>query len=138
WASLLLLGQDGQAGHESLAQSLARGRMCELLAAQGPTVPPELAFTAGLLSSFDLLLGVELERALSDLPIETSLREAVLQGRGALGELVADVKDYQLGRPERAVRSGIGESGLSSAAVESLIWAVEVSNTFSEPWEKAG
>jgi len=138
WASLLLLGQSGNGAGEALVQALSRARMCELLAPQSPMLQPELAFTAGLISSFDLLLDVELEVALRDLPLKASLRAAVLDGHGPLGGLVADVKDFQLGRPEQALRSGSKELALSSAAVESLMWANEVVGSFSEAWPEAG
>jgi len=138
WASLLLLGQGGSTSDESLTQALTRARMCELLATEAPVLSPELAFTAGLLSSFDLLLDVELEVALRDLPLDNSLRAAVLGGQGQLGQLVADVKGFQLGRLEQPLRSGCDVSTLSSVAVASLIWAVGLSSTVSEAWPKAG
>ncbi len=92
----MLIGGKGQATEEELATALTRARTCELVAA---TVAPSLAaeaFTAGLLASFDVLLGLPLEDILRDLPLEEDLRHAILYGEGAPGRLVADVTDFQL------------------------------------------
>jgi c-di-GMP-related signal transduction protein len=138
WASLLLLGQGGGASDEALAQALTRARMCELLATRAGALQAELAFTAGLLSSFDLLLDVDLECALRDLPLDAGLRAAVLGGQGHLGQLVAVVKDFQVGQPERAIGSGEDEAALAAIAAEAMIWAVGLSGAFSEAWLEAG
>lgn len=108
-----------------------RARMCELAAQAVYPSPTESAFTAGMLSSFDVLLQVPLEEVLRDLPIDDDLRTALLDQEGPLGRLVADVADYQLGRPEQATRSGLADAVLSSAALEALLWSVEMTSTVS-------
>jgi len=131
WVSLLLLGSKGQASEEELTVALARARMCELVAETRDPSLSERAFTAGMLSSFDMLLDVALEDVLQELPLDGNLRCAVLEGAGPLGRLVYDVVDFQLGRPEDATRSGLEVAALSSAALEALMWAVEMTSTFS-------
>jgi len=128
WMSLLLIGGKGQASEEELTVALARARMCELVAEATDRELSETAFTAGMLSSFDILLDVALPDILRDLPLDDQLLAAVLEGHGPLGRLVHDVADFQLGHPHQATRSGIDAAVLSSAAVEALMWAVEMTS----------
>lgn len=139
WLSLLLIGSNGEASDEELSMALTRARMCELAARSVASSLSETAFTAGMLSSFGVLLDMVLEDALRDLPLDDSLRRAVLDADGQLGQLVADVADFQLGRPDDATRSGLDGAVLSSAALEALIWAVELSSACSgDAWTAAG
>jgi c-di-GMP-related signal transduction protein len=131
WVSLLLLCGKGETSEEELSTALMRARMCELAAG---TVDPKLsesAFTAGMLSTFDVLLQIPLEDVLRYLPLDDELQKAVLEKEGPLGRLVADVADTQLGRLEDATRSGLTDAVLSSTAVEALVWSVEMTSTVS-------
>ncbi|HUY23322.1 MAG TPA: EAL domain-containing protein [Acidimicrobiales bacterium] len=131
WVSLLLIGGKGQASDEELTTALTRARTCELVAETVDRSLSATAFTAGLLASFDVLLGVPLEDILRDLPLDDGLRRAILDAEGTLGRLVADVADFQVGRSEDAVRSGFEDSTLSSAALKGLMWAVEMTSTLA-------
>ncbi len=131
WVSLLLIGGRGQASEEELTTALMRARMCELTAASVDRSLSETAFAAGMLSSFDVLLDMPLAEVLRDLPLDEGFRRALLETDGALGRLVADVADFQLGRPEEASRSGLTGAVLSSAALEALIWSVELTSAVS-------
>ena len=132
WVSLLLLGGKGQASEEEVTTALTRARMCELLARGSDRSVSDTAFVAGMLSSFDVLLDTGLEEILRDLPLDDDVRHAVLDGEGDLGHLVADASSFLLGRPEDATRSGLDDTVLSSAAVEALMWAVEMSGSLSK------
>jgi c-di-GMP-related signal transduction protein len=129
WVSLLLIGGKGQASEEELSTALTRARMCELVARTVDSSLTEVAFTAGMLSSFDVLLDVPLQDVLDALPLDDDLRRALLEAEGPLGRLVADVVDFLLGRSHEATRSGLEETVLSSAALEALMWAVEMTST---------
>lgn len=129
WASLLLICGKGQASEEELNTALMRARMCELTAKTVDGSLSETAFTAGMLSTFDLLLNIPLEDVLRHLPLDDDLRSALLANDGPLGRLVADVADFQLGRPEEAIRSGLEGTVLSSTALEALMWSVEMTST---------
>jgi len=131
WVSLLLIGGKGRASDEEITTALTRARTCELVAEAVDHSLSAPAFTAGMLASFDVLLGVPLEEVLRDLPLEDGLRRAILDAEGPLGQLVADVGDFQLGRHEEATRSGLDDPVLSSAALAGLMWAVEMTATFS-------
>jgi EAL and modified HD-GYP domain-containing signal transduction protein len=123
WVALLLLTDDGNASEEQIATVLMRARMSELLAA-AVGCKPDACYTAGLLSTLDIVLGMPVEKIVETLPLDEELRTALLTGDGPLGELIADVADYQLGRPELAVRRAIREDALRAAAVDALTWTV--------------
>jgi len=97
--------------------------MSELLAPSAGCVP-DAGYTAGLLSTLDVVLGMPIQRILDELPLDHEVRDAVLSGTGPLGHLVADVADFQLGRLEQAARSGIAPDTMIGAAVEALTWTV--------------
>lgn len=128
WVSLLLVCGKGQASEEELTTALMRARMCELAAGEVDRSMADTAFTAGMLSTFDVLLQVPLEEVLRDLPLDADIQRALLEREGPLGRLVADAADFQLGRPEEATRSGLADSVMSSTALEALMWSVEMTS----------
>ena len=82
WVALLLIGGKGQASEEELTTALTRARACELVAEAIGGALTETAFTAGMVSSFDILLGVPLEDVLRELPLDDDVRRATAGGRG--------------------------------------------------------
>jgi c-di-GMP-related signal transduction protein len=124
WVALLLLTEDGgSTSEEEIAIVLMRARMSESLAAAAGC-RPDSGYTAGLLSTLDIVLGLPVEKIIETLPLDTELRDAVLNAEGILGQLIADVADYQLGRSSEACRTGLSEDTLRAAAVEALTWTV--------------
>ncbi len=96
WVMLMSMsGADAGSGAAvNVDVALTRARMCELLAAR-TDVSPDIAFTAGLVSSLDLLLGMPLVDAIGDLPLDPLVCAAVLEHSGPLGLLIADVQAYE-------------------------------------------
>ncbi len=79
WVALLLLTDDGSTSEEEIAIVLMRARMSELLAA-GAGCRPDSGYTAGLLSTLDIVLGMPVEKIVETLPLDDELRDAVLSG----------------------------------------------------------
>lgn len=131
WVAFLLLTHRGTTSKEEVVTALARARTCELLARRLDPGQAGFAFAAGMLSAFDLLLGVPMEEILLSMPLDAELHDAVLGRDTDLGRLVADVVDHQLGRIDEAVRSGFDEAVLHEASVAALAWAVGVSSGFA-------
>ncbi|MHB1782082.1 MAG: EAL and HDOD domain-containing protein [Acidimicrobiales bacterium] len=129
WAALLLMVGRGNAPGEPSMTALVRARMCELLMATEQPSGAGLAFTAGMVSAFDVLLGVAIEEILEALVLGEELRNAVLRDDTLAGRIVADVVDYQLGQPDRSWRAGFGEGALCSAWAKATSWALEVARS---------
>ena len=85
----------------------------------------EPAFTAGMVSALDLLLGVPLSEVVGGLSLTNELEEALLGGTGPLGGIVGDVQAWEVGDAEK-LRPGLGELTLAEAYTEGLAWAIEV------------
>lgn len=131
WVSLLLLNgnKDSQPGAVSMA--LSRAHMCELLVrTESPGLAP-LAFTAGILSAFDLLLGVEMDRIVPELPLDETLREAVF-GQGSLvARTLRDVIEFQRGRIDADRASGLPDHQFDAASMKAIGWAEAAAWTFA-------
>jgi len=97
WAALLMLVERGTGYDEKMSTALVRSKMCEILAAPYGTELASLAFTAGMVSSFDLLLDAPLSELLGTFSLADELVEAATCGDSPAGEIVADTIDYQFG-----------------------------------------
>ncbi len=130
WIGFLILTNKGETSEEEVVTTLTRARMAEMLASESCPHLSGLAFAAGLLSAFDLLLGMRLEDVLISLPLDAELQDAVLGKDTEVGRIVGDVIDCQLGNPEEAIRSGLSDEVLHKASIKALSWALEVSRGF--------
>lgn len=90
WASLLLLSRlSVHKPSELLKVAVTRARLCQTLGAAHRHLDPQELFTAGLLSVLDALFDRPMDSVVVDLPLASSLKEA-LCGRSsdALGEVL--------------------------------------------------
>ncbi|UQX86892.1 EAL domain-containing protein [Jatrophihabitans telluris] len=128
WIALLLLRKQTSIPDDGLTTALARARMCEMLSAN--TVPhlSAVAFTAGILSAFDVLLGVEASEIDRWVPLDDELREAAFGQRSPVGKIVRDVADYQAGRTTDVRRSGLSDRDFDLASMDAIMWAVEATH----------
>lgn len=74
----VMLANNGAASRLILPQILTRAAMCEQLAWQYQ-IDPDLAFTSGLLSQMDQLLGIPLEQLLREVGLDETGIENILQ-----------------------------------------------------------
>ncbi|HET6850120.1 MAG TPA: HDOD domain-containing protein [Gaiellales bacterium] len=104
WASLLAIagGQEGPA--ELLRSSLVRARMAQMLARTLGVESPDAAFTVGLFSNLSVLLGVDLESALAELPLTVEVKGALLGDGGPLEEVLRLVVSYESARFQEVPR----------------------------------
>lgn len=142
WVALTLLSGQTGGSLDGLATSLVRARMCEVLAERRAVGDPEFAFTAGLLSSLDLLLGVPLEQLGGSLEISSSLKAAALEGAGPTGALVSEVAAYQDRLVSaRATPDDPGVDGLAgdldAAAAAGFAWAMPYVSTLTAASSRA-
>jgi hypothetical protein len=71
--------------------------MCQAVAEATGEVDPAAAFTVGLFSGLEDLLGVPMDHAVAGLHLDGALHDALATRTGPLGELLATAVDYQLG-----------------------------------------
>jgi EAL and modified HD-GYP domain-containing signal transduction protein len=129
WLSCLLMSQHGSTTEDELVSTLTRARTCELVAEQICPAHSDLAFTAGMISSFEAMLGMRLGDILGSLALDDELRAAACGEDTEVGRIVADVTDYQgglSGAGRGGSRCGVSDMALHSAAIAALSWALDV------------
>ena len=94
WAALMLVSDLRDGDEPALAAAVARARMCQKIA-QRLGVPPEPAFTVGLLSAIADLLRRPAADVAPRLPLSPEVAEALISGAGPLGELLSLVYAYE-------------------------------------------
>ncbi|MFN8223765.1 MAG: HDOD domain-containing protein [Gaiellales bacterium] len=114
WATLLLL-TDLDAGRPDLVESSAiRARMAEVI---GPKLrlKDDTAFTVGLLSRLDVLVGMPFADVLDGLPLATEVKDGLL-GSGPYADLLAEIVAYESGEfsqvtvPDRVLATAFHEA----------------------------
>jgi c-di-GMP-related signal transduction protein len=137
WVMLFMLSDMCGGSEGLLNQAITRARTCELLARDRGLSADE-GFTVGLLSNLGALLGRPLDQVLAELPLQTVLRDAILERHGPLGEMLAEVHTY-----ERLATGPLGPGSESTYNasfnliarfyLESMGWALRVSRDLTEP-----
>jgi EAL and modified HD-GYP domain-containing signal transduction protein len=120
WAAVAILSRHGRADADALLTALVRARTCELLADEWDVDGPQ-AFTAGLLSCLDLVLGIGVAEILDTFDLDERLVTAAFRRETALGEGITRVAEHQ-----RAVQEGLPSPGsdvLAAAAASAFGWA---------------
>jgi EAL and modified HD-GYP domain-containing signal transduction protein len=120
WAMLLVLAGLNDRPHHLLALGLLRARLCELLASG--VAESERAFTVGLFSVVDGLLGTPMDEVLSDLPFDSRTAEALLHHDGPEGGLLDAVLAYENGHFEVCARQGLALGDVGRAYRDALAW----------------
>ena len=123
WLILMVVADANQGTPEQMTIAMTRARMCELLAGTVSPAERDSAFTVGLVSALDLLLGSSLADVVSKLAITTELKQALLARTGRLGAILTDVVDWELGTPGPTLRTGVDHLVAERCYLEALSWA---------------
>lgn len=126
WVYAMAVGDLDDAPPEVLKQALLRARMGELLGRHLPSEQREMAFTMGLFSLLDTIMGVPMERVLADVPVAAEVREALVAGTGPLAGVLQQIRAWESGHVVRATNSGGVVVDLAEAYLDSLEWAEHV------------
>ncbi|MDA8392371.1 MAG: EAL domain-containing protein [Actinomycetota bacterium] len=134
--TLMLLADDaGPAETEQARMALVRAKMCEILSELRVPGSGAEGFTAGLLSSLDLLLRVPLDQAVRDFPLPGPMMEAILDHSGVLGHLLAQVIDYEQGGSRLGSAGWTEPEVLQESYLSALMWAHAAGRAMCEPDE---
>ena len=131
WIALSILGNQAAGNPDSIATALLRARTTEVLAQVRQVAAPEVAFTAGLLSTLDLLLGVGLEELATTMGIGDELRQAAFTRTGSLGELVDEVATYH--RHVETDGQSDDPTDIDHAAAAAFAWAMPYLSSLQIP-----
>lgn len=126
WVMLMLLSGANGGATEQLQITMTRARMSELIADR---LAPRLsgsAFTVGMVSALDLLLGSPLPKIVENLGLADELIDALLERAGVLGRVLADVIAWEMGGDDLRLRSGLSLGSLERSYLEALAWSNEI------------
>jgi c-di-GMP-related signal transduction protein len=133
WLALLMLRRHNAPSEHHLSTALSRARMCELLIQRTrPNLGP-VGYTAGLLSAFDLLLGVDATEVQSTLVLDDELREAAFGHTSYLACVIRDVIAFEADPTSPSPRrSGLSQLEMDSAAIAALSWAMNIVSSIEQ------
>ena len=122
WATLLVLAGTSDRPSHLLELGLMRARLCEQVAGRTSGAEPDRAFTIGLFSVVDALLGVPLAHVLNDLPFDERTNRALRKHEGPEGRLLAGVIAYESGDFSGCEQAGVSLIDIALAYSEALDW----------------
>ena len=122
WATLLVLAGVSDRPSHLLELGLLRARLCELVATRTASAEPDRAFTVGLFSVADSLLGTRMPNLLADLPFDERTTSALGAHEGPEGRLLAGVLAYERGDFESCADTGVGLVDIARAYGDALDW----------------
>lgn len=112
---------------------LVRARTCQELADRHDRNLRRAAFTAGLLSTLDELLGLDVEQVLDRMPVSDEIAEALRERSGTLGQLLEVAIALDEGDVERLRRGDVPVQHLTAARRAALVWSAALEKEI-EPW----
>jgi EAL and modified HD-GYP domain-containing signal transduction protein len=126
WAMMLVLGGIQADCDELVPTALSRAHTLQRLAERRDG-DPDLAFSVGLLSVADALLGVPMADALEGLPLDDAVVDALVRRAGPDGAALTAVLDYEWGM------NPVGDPGahdaLGECYAEALRWSLRTAAT---------
>jgi EAL and modified HD-GYP domain-containing signal transduction protein len=135
-AQLLILAGLESKSKPLFASTLLRARLGQTMAehTNNKTINAEMQFTVGLLSTLDVYLDMSLEDILRELPISSTLKDALLLREGTSGMLLDTAVAFDQAALERIDWSQLSNLGIASNTacdlyVDSLRWVSNVMRT---------
>lgn len=122
--NMILIGGLGQNNQELYRATVLRGRMCEELAIRlGRKEESATYFMAGLFSNLDALLGIPMAELIEQLPLSETVKQALAEGRGELGEVLQLVIGYERGADHLLRGEALPAREIVDCYLGALTWA---------------
>jgi EAL and modified HD-GYP domain-containing signal transduction protein len=111
--------------------SIQRARYCELLLRKVPTaMNAGQGFLVGMFSLLDSLLDRPIEQIVDEIPVDESIKLALIKGQGILGSLLALVIAYEQAEWEKVqqlcARLKLDRAAMSECYDQSVQWTAEL------------
>ncbi|MGI5236644.1 EAL and HDOD domain-containing protein [Dactylosporangium sp. CA-139066] len=125
WAALMLVSDVAEsASEEQLSSTMARARLCQTVA-ERLGLSGEAAFTVGLLAGVAELISEPIAEIASRLPLTVEVVEALVDGHGRLGQVLAVVRAYELADEQALSVSPVSSSELAKAYLSAVGWSMK-------------
>lgn len=105
---------------ESLVSSLVRASMCQAVAASVAPNLVDAAYTTGLFSELDAILGRPIEEILESLPLSAEIRDAILSQEGMLGRILTNTIAYETADWQKIDLTLCSEEAMRDAYVQAI------------------
>ncbi len=131
WATLSTLASIDNKPTELTLTALIRARFCELAGGRVGIATPGEMFTLGLFSVIDGMMDAPMHDVVASLPLADDIREALVQRRGRMGQLLDCVVSLESGE-HHPVQATVPHAG--DVYLEALMWATSAAESlFGEP-----
>jgi EAL and modified HD-GYP domain-containing signal transduction protein len=132
WLTLVSIGGLGHPPRELIRTALLRAKMCELLASEQGAGTQEKFYTVGLFSVLDAMLGIPMERVVTELPLADELSGALLSFEGTLGGALKCVIAYERGQWCDVHWLGLERHQISDAYFKAVNWVEDAQGQIAE------
>jgi len=115
--------------NELIRAACIRGKFCELLGteAQEMTSSPSEMFTLGMFSLIDAVIDQPMDKILSELPLSSKIKEALVNAKGRLAGYIELSRSYEAGKWDRVSRLSqalkLDDKMLSTAYLQACQWS---------------
>lgn len=122
WVALMLVSDISEASDEQLTIMMSRAKLCQTVA-ERLDLPPDVAFTVGLLAGVAELIDEPVSTLVTRLPVTEEIVEALVDGRGRFGQVLSMVRAYE--RADMAVLGGapVSSADLARAYLAAVGWS---------------
>lgn len=125
-AALLALSEATDHPPEIVHLSLVRAKHCEEIAKSTSPALAHAAFTTGLFSGLDLLLGLTVDQVLDRIPVSDEIATALRDRQGRLGLILNTVLAYERHDLEALARASIEPGTVVIAYRHALNWVARI------------
>jgi EAL and modified HD-GYP domain-containing signal transduction protein len=109
---------------ETMVSAMVRARTCELLAGSARMAgTPDVAFTVGLFSVLDSIMGISMREILGEMSLGEDVEQALLEHKGEYGAVLRCATRLEAGDVNGTFPDGIGWQDATQAYVDALEWA---------------
>lgn len=126
WARLLTLAGLDDRPSELIKLALTRAHMCELVLDNLSNETKQTAFTVGLFSLLDALMGLDMSNVLSRVSLSDDITDALVDSVGPYGNLLDTIRNYERANWDAVEQSRYTREQLTEAYLEAIAWADEV------------
>ena len=124
-ANLMLMSKIDDKPHDLLIMAIIRARMCEELAEHIDKKMKNTFFTAGLFSAIDALMDDTMENIVSQLPLSSVLKDALLNYEGIVGETLKCCIAFERADWENVHIKGLDKTIIQKSYFDAIIWSNE-------------
>ena len=122
-ANLMLMSNIDDKPQDLLVIAIVRARMCEELSLHVDKKMKDTYFTAGLFSVIDALMDSSMEDIVSQLPLSTELKDALLEQKGTVGEALKCCIAFERADWENVQFQNVDEQAIQKAYFDAVIWS---------------